>query len=356
MNDQQHPGRDHLRSVRDTPITAAILAFPETSASVVFGLYDLFSSAGRDWGVLVDGRPGPSLIRPVVIAPKRGPLIASNGVTIVPEATLDDCPNPAIACVPEINLPPGESLAGRFDAEIAWLRRCYAGGATLATACSGAMILAEARMLDGLEATTHWAWCDVMRRSYPEIKVRERRALVISGDGQRIVMAGGGTSFLDLTLYLIGRFAGIEAAMQVARLTLIDWHSSGQAPYARLARSRQVEDAVIARCQEWIAHHYREPAPVAAMMRLSGFAERTFNRRFQAATDMTPLEYVHTLRLEEAKQMLESGDQPIELIANEVGYEDAGFFSRLFGRKVGLTPMQYRRRFGAMRRAVESGA
>ena len=89
------------------------------------------------------------------------------------------------------------------------------------------------------------------------------------------------------------------------------------------------------------------------MMRLSGLAERTFNRRFQAATDMPPLEYVHTLRLEEAKQMLESGDQPIELIANEVGYEDAGFFSRLFGRKVGLTPMQYRRRFGAMRRAVE---
>jgi transcriptional regulator GlxA family with amidase domain len=143
--------------------------------------------------------------------------------------------------------------------------------------------------------------------------------------------------------------------MQVARLNLIDWHAIGQQPFARLARSRQVDDAVIARCQEWIADHYREPAPVAAMVRLSGLALRTFNRRFQGATGMSPLEYVHTLRLEEAKQMLEAGDAPVEAVAFEVGYEDAGFFSRLFRRKVNLTPMQYRRRFGAMRRAVEAG-
>jgi transcriptional regulator GlxA family with amidase domain len=69
---------------------------------------------------------------------------------------------------------------------------------------------------------------------------------------------------------------------------------------------------------------------------------------------MSPLEYVHTLRLEEAKQMLESGNQPIEAIANEVGYEDAGFFSALFRRKVNLTPAQYRKRFGAMRKALQA--
>ena len=91
------------------------------------------------------------------------------------------------------------------------------------------------------------------------------------------------------------------------------------------------------------------------MVRLSGLAERSFKRRFQQATGMSPLEYVHTLRLEEAKQMLESGDEPVEAIANEVGYEDAGFFSRLFRRKVKLTPAQYRKRFGAMRKAIQSG-
>jgi transcriptional regulator GlxA family with amidase domain len=143
--------------------------------------------------------------------------------------------------------------------------------------------------------------------------------------------------------------------MQVAKMNLIDWHVIGQQPFARLARSRQVDDAAIAHCQTWIAEHYDEPAPVAAMLKLSGLAERSFKRRFQSATGMTPLEYVHTLRLEEAKHMLESSAQSIEAIANEVGYEDAGFFSRLFRRKVNLTPALYRRRFGNMRSALRTG-
>src|SRR5690606_36503033 len=117
-------------------------------------------------------------------------------------------------------------------------------------------------------------------------------------------------------------------------------------------RTRQVDDAVIARCQTWIAEHYEEPAPVRSLVRLSGLAERSFKRRFQLATGMSPLEYVHTLRLEEAKQLLETGNDTIEAITNAVGYEDAAFFSRLFRRRVALTPAQYRRRFGAMRRAL----
>jgi transcriptional regulator GlxA family with amidase domain len=257
-------------------------------------------------------------------------------------------------CVPEVNVPPGEPLEGRFTAEVAWLTEHYRRGATVATACSGAMLLAEAGLLDGHEATTHWAYCDIMRDRYPEVTVREQRALVVSGDGQRLVMGGGGTTWLDLALYLIARAVGIEAAMQVARINVIDWHHVGQQPFARLARSRQVGDAVVARCQSWIAEHYDEPAPVASMVRLSGLPERSFKRRFQQATAMSPLEYVHTLRLEEAKHMLESTDEPIEAIANEVGYEDSGFFSRLFRRKVNLTPAQYRRRFGAMRKALST--
>jgi transcriptional regulator GlxA family with amidase domain len=191
-----------------------------------------------------------------------------------------------------------------------------------------------------------------MRQRYPAVKVLPQRALVISGAEQRLVMAGGGTSWLDLALYLIARTVGVEVAMQVAKINLIDWHVIGQQPFARLARSRQVEDSAIANCQSWIAEHYDAPAPVAAMAQLSGLAERSFKRRFQLATGMTPLEYVHTLRLEEAKHLLESSTDSIEAIANQVGYEDAGFFSRLFRRRVSLTPALYRRRFGAMRTAL----
>jgi transcriptional regulator GlxA family with amidase domain len=193
-----------------------------------------------------------------------------------------------------------------------------------------------------------------MERRYPKVRVHAQRALVVAGDEQRLIMAGGGTSWLDLALFLIARISNVEAAMQVARIHLIDWHVVGQQPFARLARSRQNEDALIARCQGWIAENYSVAGPVAQMTRLSGLAERSFTRRFRDATGMAPLEYVHTLRLEEAKQMLETGDAPVEGIANEVGYEDAAFFSRLFRRKVGLTPVQYRRRFGSLRRSLTS--
>ncbi len=216
------------------------------------------------------------------------------------------------------------------------------------------MLFAEAGLLNGWEATTHWAWCDTMREQFPAIKVHPQRALVVTGEGQRLIMAGGGTSWLDLALYLIARTVGVDKAMQVARVNLIDWHEIGQQPFARLARTRQVDDAIIARCQAWIAEHYQEPNPVTNMIRLSGLAERTFKRRFQQATGMPPLEYVHAMRLEEAKQMLEASDLPIEAIANEVGYEDAGFFSRLFKRKVNLSPAQYRKRFGALRKSLTS--
>ena len=337
------------------PVPVAILALPEATASVVYGIYDLLKGAGRDWGLVTTGEPGPELLRPQVVASRAGSFVAANGVRISPEATLGQCVTPRIVCVPEVAIAPGTTIAGRFADEVAWLRRCHAGGATIATACSGAVLLAETGLLDGCEATTHWAFCETIRKQYPRVKVLPQRALVVSGEGQRLVMAGGGTSWLDLGLYLVARVAGVEAAMQTARINLIDWHDIGQQPFAALARSRQVDDAVIARCQSWIAEHYHEAAPVAAMVRLSGLAERSFKRRFAQATGMAPLEYVHTLRLEEAKQMLESTDAPVEAIAGQVGYEDAGFFSRLFRRHVQLTPAQYRRRFGSMRRALQGG-
>lgn len=349
-NPRSHSGNEADDSAMTPRI--AFLVFPETSASVVYGMVDLIASAGRDWGLIVDGVPGPQLLRTLLVAREGGTVVVCNDVPVVAGMALADCPPVEVVCVSEVNLPPGTPLADRFAPEIAWLRERYAAGATIATACSGAMLLAEAGLLAGCEATTHWAWWEVLARDYRGVKVQGHRALVVAGEGGRLVMAGGGSTWLDLALYLIARLAGVEAAMQVAKLNLIDWHSAGQQPYARLARTRQVEDAQIARCQTWIAEHYMEPAPVAAMVKLSGLAERTFKRRFQQATGMTPLDYVHTLRIEEAKQMLETSDAPVEAIAQEVGYEDAAFFGRLFRRAVQLTPGQYRRRFRVMRQVL----
>lgn len=333
-------------------ISIAILASADSGPATVYGMYDLFMSAGRDWGLIVDGTAGAQPFEPRLVAVGNAAFAIGNGVLCQPHADLASAGIPQVVCVPELFIAPGEPIDGRFTAEVAWLRRCHEQGAIIAAACSGALLLAEAGLLDDQEATTHWAYCDVMRRRYPRVKLRTQQALVVSGDGQRLVMAGGGTSWTDLALYLIARLAGVEIAMQVAKVNLIAWHELGQQPYAYLAQSRQAEDALICRCQQWIAEHYAQPGPVAQMARISGLPERSFARRFRLATGMAPLEYVHTLRLEEAKQMLEATGQPVEAIANEVGYEDAGFFSRLFRRKVGLTPPQYRRRFGGLRQRV----
>jgi transcriptional regulator GlxA family with amidase domain len=334
------------------PATVAILAMPETTASVVYGMYDLFMSAGRDWGQLVEGHPGAPVLRPVVVSRQPAPFEAANGVLVAPQGSLEDARTADIICVPELLIAPGEPIDGRFDREVAWLRDCHARGATIATACSGAILLAEAGLLDGWDATTHWAYCEFLQERHPRVRVLRNAALVTSGEKQRLVMAGGGTTWLDLALLLIARVAGAEVAMQTARINLIDWHDIGQQPFARLARTRQSTDAIVGRCQEWAAEHFREPSPVTTMTRLSGLAERSFTRRFKAATGLSPLEYIHTLRLEEAKRQLEATDAPVEGIANDIGYEDAAFFNRLFRRKVGLTPAQYRRRFRTMRRAL----
>jgi transcriptional regulator GlxA family with amidase domain len=329
----------------------AILALPEVTASVVYGMLDLFCSAGRDWRLVTHGEPGTPAVRAEIVAARAGSLDVANGAVVRAERAFGE-QTYDIVCIPELAIAPNSELAGRFSDEIAWIVRQHAAGAIIATACSGAVLLAAAGLLDGQDATTHWAYCDALERRYPTIRVHRERALVAAGVGQRLVMAGGGTTWLDLALYLLSRAVDLETAMQVAKLNLIDWHAVGQQPYARLVSSRQVDDQVILRCQEWIAKRPTVDAPVASMARLSGLPERTFKRRFRKAAGMTPLEYVHAIRLEEAKTLLETTDETLDKLAERVGYVDATFFSRLFRRSVGLTPAQYRRRFSALRTAL----
>ena len=281
-------------------------------------------------------------------------MTGANGVTIVPRASFDTCPPPAVVCITDLLVAPGESLAGRFDPEVAWIRACHAQGATIASACSGAVLLARTGLLDGLEATSHWAYCEALAHDYPQTRWSPERTLVAAGEGQRLLMAGSGAAWHLLVLALISRFAGAEEAMRVARVNLLDGHLASPIAYASLVQRGRTDDPVIGQCQQWVAMNYSAEAPVTRMIALSGLAERTFKRRFSLATGMSPLEYVHKLRLEEAKQMLEAGDQSVDEVAAEVGYQDSSFFGRLFRRQVSMTPAQYRRRFGGLKRRLES--
>lgn len=341
-------------NTRSRPLNVAILALPEVSGSTLHGMFDLFASAGRDWTFLTGGRENEGAANPYIVARQNTPIAAFNGVTITPHHALGDCPAPDIICVSDFFIRPRESCSGRFESELAWLRQHYQAGTVIAAACSGTLLLAEAGILDGHEATTHWGYCEAMAEMYPKVRVHCGRTLVVSGDEQRIIMSGGGTSFQDLTLFLIARFIGVEEAVQVAKVYLLDWHEAGSLPYAGLVTAKQSNDAQIARCQEWLADNYKQSSPVAVMAEMSGMPERSFNRRFSQATGQSPMDYVQSLRLEEAKQVLETTALPIEAIANEVGYEDSSSFSRLFRRKTGITPAQYRKRFASLRKALQA--
>lgn len=328
------------------PVTVALLAMPAVSAATLYGFHDTLSSAARDWAMLHGEPVPPAPFRPVVVSRDGAPVHAANGVVVQPAASFADCPAPDVVCVTDLVVPPGGPLGDGYAAEIAWLRERHAAGAMLASACSGAVLLARTGLLDGLEATTHWGYCDALRREFPATRWHADRGLILAGDGARIVTAGSGVAWHQLVLFLIARFAGPEQAMQVARINLLDLNTTSPMAYASLTHGAcAAADPLIARCQEWAALNYPSESPVARMVALSGLPERTFKRRFTQATGMSPLEYVHTLRLEEAKQMLERTDAPVEAIALEVGYQDASFFGRLFRRKVALTPAQYRRRF-----------
>jgi transcriptional regulator GlxA family with amidase domain len=337
------------------PVNVALLGVPEVTASTLYGMLDLLSSPGRDFAFMTRGTAGEQRMHPYVVARARRELHAANGVLVKPDHDFSDCPRPDIVCIPDFFVNPGESVAGRYEAEAQWLRRMHGEGAMLASACAGAVLLDEAGLLANCEATIHWAYVASLTNNYPGVKVMPHRSLVLSGEAQGIVMAGGGTSWQDLVLYLIARFVGIKEANEVARVYMLQWHDQGQQPFASLMGFRQTSDVAINRCQDWAAFNYMTRSPVAAMIALSGLPDRSLVRRFVKATGLTPLDYVHALRLEEAKQMLESGDLAVEAIANQVGYEDASFFGRLFRRKIGLTPAQYRLRFGSLHRALKAG-
>jgi len=336
----------------DRPITVALLGVPDSTAATLYGFYDALASTRRDWAMLHGPEVADSPFRPMVVSRDGYPFDAGNGVRITPDAGFDQCPRPDVVCVTDVLVPPGAEVGDRYDEAIAWIRRCYDDGALLASACSGAVVVARTGLLDGMDATSHWAYCDALQREFPRTQWHPDRGLVVTGPDHRILMAGSGVSWHLLVLAIIARFAGAEDAMHVARMNLMDINTATPMAYASLTHGSHASDPVIADCQRWAAMNYQVEAPVTRMAALSGLPERTFKRRFTLATGMSPLEYIHHVRIEEAKQMLESGELPVEAIALDVGYSDASFFGRLFRRKVGMTAAHYRMRFGRLARQI----
>ena len=328
-----------------SPIDVIIIAVPETAGSALYGMLDVLLAAGNIWQTLARTGPVEKLFRVRILSPTGEPFVCGNGIPINPALSVKEDPEPQIVILPEIWLGPDEHMKGRYPELMDWIRRQHEKGASIYSACSGAVMLAETGLLDDCEATSHWGYQDLFRKYYPKVRFRPEPNLVFADPTGQIVSAGGTTSWHDLAIHIISRHCSPGEALRIAKVYLLKWHGEGQLPYETLVRNNPHADSVVRTCEKWLEGHYQEQGAIPRVVELSNVPERTLKRRFKIATGSSLIEYLQNLRVEEAKRLLEAGEMPVDEISFEVGYEDPSFFRRLFKRRAGLTPSQYRRMF-----------
>jgi transcriptional regulator GlxA family with amidase domain len=320
----------------------ALLALPDAVVSTLAGIYDVMNAPA-----LVN--PSNAHVGPVfhieIVGESVGPIELASGVPIQVQRSIDTIDTTDIVIVPSVLLGGSGWEKDRYPRLVDWLQRMHARGAVLCSACSGIFLLAETGLFDGKDATVHFGYAQAFAAVYPAVTIHPERVLVISGLREELVTSGASMTWHDMALYLIARYAGATDAQEVARMYALQWHQDGLAPYITFTGKSDHGDVEIEGAQRWLSTHFSVVNPVDEMIKRSKLAERTFKRRFTAATGLAPIAYVQRLRIEDAKRRLERTDASVDEISWRVGYEDAAFFRRLFKRTTSLAPGAYRKRF-----------
>jgi len=337
------------------PRHVSVLALPEVAASTLFGVYDALNAFSVT-DMFKSGSHNGVPFQVQIVGEALGSLELASRVPISVQRAIDTIDATDIVIVPSIVLRADGWKKGRYDRLVDWLRRMHERGAVICSACSGIFLLGETGLFDGRDATVHFAYARAFSTAYPAVAVHPERALVICGLREDLVSSGASTTWHDLVLYLIARYAGSTTAQEVARMFALQWHEDGLTPYIVFEGRYDHGDGEIESAQRWVRDHFAIANPVEEMIKRSKLAERTFKRRFANATGLTPIAYVQRLRIEDAKRRLERTDDSVDEISWRVGYEDPAFFRRLFKRTTGLAPGAYRKRFRVPDFGVKSGS
>lgn len=241
---------------------------------------------------------------------------------------------PSIAEFTEDQAPP---------ALLQWLRQQHAAGTVLGGVCIGSIMLARSGLLDSRSATTHWSSAKSFAASYPAVRLEADKPIVDDGD---LITSAGLMAWSELGLRLVDRLMGPSVAADTARFLVIEHSASASQCGSNFAPILRHGDGAVLKVQHWLQASGAVDVSVAAMAQAANLEERTFLRRFRNATGLKPTEYCQHLRVGKARQMLEFTNGTIDHIAWTVGYQDPSAFRAIFKKITGLSPSDYRNRFG----------
>jgi transcriptional regulator GlxA family with amidase domain len=237
----------------------------------------------------------------------------------------------------------GSRDAAHDPALIDAIRRAAETARRVASVCTGAFLLAEAGLLDGRHATTHWASCDRLAKGYPAIDVDPDPIFIRDG---HVYTSAGVTSGMDLALALIEEDFGREVALQTARMLVIyARRPGGQTQFSVQLAHQLAERAPLRELQSWIGEHLDEDLSVGTLADRMHLSQRQFARIFREQIGTTPGDYVEQLRVERARSVLETGTTSLDQVAARCGFAGAEVMRRAFQRRVGTSPSEYRNRF-----------
>ncbi|GAA2259399.1 DJ-1/PfpI family protein [Glycomyces scopariae] len=322
-----------------------IVLFDGVDLLDVTGPPEVFALLERDLGEAAG-------YRVVLAAPGAAPVTTFAGVRVLPDTTLDALAGERIdtLLVPgRVEAAPGGRVRAVTDPEVVAHVKTLARNATrVASVCVGAHILAEAGLLDGRRATTHWSTAGQLAAEHPAVAVDADPIFIRDGH----VWTGAGiTACLDLTLALVAEDHGEAAALRVARqLVMYLKRPSGQSqfsvPLEPVSTTRRVEEL-----RHHIAGHLTDPLGIGDLARLAHLSERQLTRVFKAELGRTPAAYVEAARVEAARHRLEGGDDTLDRIATACGFNTVDTLIRAFRRQLGTAPTEYRNRFRTAPRA-----
>lgn len=275
---------------------------------------------------------------------EEGRLYSSHGLEIRPAGDLDTLAKADTVLVAGWRNPhesPGEPFREA-------LRTAHARGARLVAICTGAFALAHAGLLDGRAATTHWLYSDILRVTFPRVRVQEDSLYLHDETGQGAISTSAGCAAgLDLCLAIVREDFGIAKANSIARRMVAPTHrDGGQTQYVE-APAGIGEDDNFGPVLEWMVQHLDEPFVMDGVARAFGFSLRTFQRRFKEATSLSPHQWLVQQRVAKARELLESSDRSIEQIATLSGLGSAANLRKHLAHHLGTTPRAYRAAFRA---------